>query len=453
MPDQDFDDISDLLNDVLEDKPAEAVAEPPEEQKTIEVPIQVPESDDILGDFLNEIADETVNEVTGIPDSSIPVGVITETPSAPEPAESDAISDVENVIAETTGEVPASEITKDVVSSGTEVEATGAEDLTQCVTSEHVFAEPIEASAIQLPVFTTDELADSIDIRNFGTLVTLNTQRWHAKVKDHKAAKDAADKAGASPEAFEARKKLLAGCDAELKAVHKEIDTARTEHYRLTMPWSAVGVNDVGKRAGGRLMPNTLFLEYTTIMAQCKASMEAKLALFEAKYPSLIAVAQKKLGTAFNPSEYPNPSSIRQHFNLSFDFNPVPVGEDFQGLQQAQIDKLSAALNRKTRLMLENAMQDVWKTLFETVQHAYARLAKPGAMFHASLIDKLRDQSQLLTHLNATRDKNIAQVANLIGGDLIKFDPKDIRKDDALRKRLADYAEKIVKFMESVANA
>ena len=435
--DPSFDDISELLNDVLEEKPVEVAATPPPEAPKPEVPAQaVQASEDILGDFLNDLADETIEEAESL------------SPPAPKPAESDEVSDIENEIATLTGdaESPAEGIVA-------EAEAPGVEgDLTQ-VCKDQVFAEPVAHTTIPVPTFIDDELFDSIDIRRFATLVTLNMQRWHAKVKDNKAAKDAADKAGASPEAFEARKRLLAGCDSELKAVHKEMDTARTEHYRLTMPWSTVGVNDVGKRAGGRLMPNTLFLEYTTTMAQCKANMEAKLTIFEAKYPNLIAVASKKLGTAFNPSEYPNPSSIRAHFNLSFDFHPIPIGEDFKGLQKAQVDQLSAALKRKTRTMLENAMQDVWKTLFETVQHAHAKLTTPGAVFHASLIDKLKDQSDLMKHLNIAMDKNIAQVANLISGDLIKFDPKDIRKDDALRKRLADYAGQIVTFMEGVANA
>ncbi len=438
MPDNDFDDISELLEDVLADKPVEVAATPPPEAPQPEVPVpQAPTTDEnILGEFLNDLAEETVEESLSSP--------------ASEPAESvnEEIGDIESEIASITGEDH-----QPVDGTIEQAEATGVGgDLTQ-VCKETVFAEPVVHSTVPVPTFIDDELFDSIDIRNFATLVTLNMQRWHAKVKDNKAAKDAADKAGASPEAFEARKRLLAGCDSELKAVHKEMDTARTEHYRLTMPWSMVGVNDVGKRAGGRLMPNTLFLDYTATMARCKASMEAKLATFEAKYPSLIAIAQKKLGTAFNPSEYPNPSSIKSHFNLSFDFHPIPIGEDFKGLQQAQVDQLSAALKRKTRCMLENAMQDVWKTLYETVQHAHAKLSAPSGVFHASLIDKLRDQSELMKHLNIAMDKNIAQVANLISGDLIKFDPKDIRKDPALRKRLADYAQTIVAYMEGVANA
>jgi len=451
MPDNDFDDISSLLQDVLDDKPVEIPADTPADPfKAKGDPVTAnqpeepePDDGDILGDFLNDIVEE---EATPIPLSPIDEAV------------DEAVAEVEAVIEEATEESYTACVSSDGLSTADVVAGIDAEQLEAAApeapqTAEHVFAEPVEKAAVPMPTFTTDELTESIDIRNFATLVTLNTQRWHAKAKDRKAALDAADAAGADKDAFDARKKLLAGCDTELRAVHKEIDNARAEHYRLTMPWSSIGLNDVGKRAGGRLMPNTLFLDYTTAMARCKAAMEAKLTEFETKYPSLIAIAQQKLGTAFDPSQYPNPSSIRQHFTLSFDFNPIPVGSDFKGLQQAQVEKLGAALNRKTRVMLENAMQDVWKNLYETVAHAYARLNTPGAMFHASLIDKLRDQAELMKHLNATGDKNIAQVANLISGDLIKFDPKDIRKDDALRKRLADYAKKVVDFMEGVANA
>ena len=260
--------------------------------------------------------------------------------------------------------------------------------------------------------------------------------------------------AGATPEAFEARKLLLAGCDAGLKAVHKEIDNARTEHYRLTMPWSSVGVNDVGKRSGGRLMPNTLFLEYTSAMAQAKANMQVKLDAFVLQYPSLLTTVQQKLGTAYDPAQYPNPSSIAAHFNLSFDFNPIPVGSDFKGLQQAQTEKLSAALNRKTRAMLENAMQDAWKTLYDSVAHAAAVLADPGKMFHKTLIEKLVKQGELLSHLNATKDAGIEEIrVALAGSALTKHDPKDIRKDEALRKRLSEEASGIVKRMEEIADA
>lgn len=454
----DFDDIKSLLDDVLNDVPIttpEETITPPEVIATnVAEVVNDSQEDNIVADFLKEMDSDSLSPDLA-PDTHSAEDIV----AAPNVV---GVEDVEAIMEEI-GVTPLDLTTRcknddeeadEVMATLTETDEGAVAVANGEMISEHVFAEVVEKATVPLPTFTTDEIAEELDIRNFATLVTLNTARWHAKVKDREAAKAAADAAGATPEAFEARKRLLAGCDQELKAVHKEIDTARTEHYRLTMPWSSIGVNDVGKRSGGRLMPNTLFFDYCTVMAQCKQAMEVKLDIFVKKYPSLLAVVQQKLGTAFDPAQYPNPSSIAAHFNLSFDFNPIPVGEDFKGLQDAQVQKLGAALNRKTRKMLENAMQDAWKTLYDCVQHAANVLADPDKMFHKTLIEKLVKQVSLLSHLNATKDKGIEEIrVMLTQSNLCLHDPKDIRKDEALRKRLAAEAAGIVKRMEEIANA
>ena len=439
MSEFDFDNIGSLLDDVLAGKEVKAsdapVATPPAPEPVVEpVPVAtVPDSDDILGEFMDDLVEPEATVITS--------------------PEVDSVEDMlEGLMGDEVELEP--EVTQCVSPTEDELEEADAGIGAVGSVTEHVFADPVDqGKAVTCPTFTTDEIADSLDIRNFATLVTLNTARWHAKVKDRKAAKDAADKAGAKADAFEARKKLLAGCDAKLKQVHKAIDAARTEHYRLTMPWSMVGVNDVGKRTGGRLMPNTLFMEYTTAMAKAKAEMDRLVIAFEKDYPSLLAIAKQNLGSAFDPAQYPNPSSIAQHFRLSFDFNPIPVGTDFKGLQDAQVQKLGAALNKKTRTMLENAMQDAWVQLHDSVQLAYDRLSQPKQMFHATLIKKLVDQASILTHLNATKDPRIEAVRKMVEDKLTKHDAKDIRKDEALRKHLAEQASDILKHMEEAANA
>ena len=63
-------------------------------------------------------------------------------------------------------------------------------------------------------------------------------------------------------------------------------------------------------------------------------------------------------------------------------------------------------------------------------------------------------QVSLLSHLNATKDKGIEEIrVMLTQSNLCLHDPKDIRKDEALRKRLAAEAAGIVKRMEEIANA
>lgn len=303
-----------------------------------------------------------------------------------------------------------------------------------------------------IPTFTDDDLMESIDIRNFGTLVSLTNRRWHGKIKDRKAAKDAATASGAEGEAFEARKRLLVGADEKLKAVHKCIDAARQDHYAMTLPWSTVGVNDVGKRAGPRLLPNTRFFDYVQTMGEHKAVMESALEEFVDAYPTLIAIAQQKLGSAFNQADYPRPEVIEKHFSLEFDFDPIPTGGDYQGLQDAQVEKLAANLQKKTQQKLENALADAWQRVYDDISHAARVLSNPDAMFHYTLLDKLNNHVANLKHLNVVSNAKIEEVRQDIHKAFAAHDVKGIRDDDALRKRLGEEAAAIQKKMEDYAN-
>lgn len=337
------------------------------------------------------------------------------------------------------------------------------DDLHACKSEDEVVAElpeidesewskEVKVESIKLPEFTSEELMEDLDIRNYGTLVSLNTLRWHAKVRDHRAADAAASASGADAAAFEARKRLLVGADEKLKRVHTAIDAARTEHYKMTLPWSTVGVNDHGKRSGPRLLPNTLFFDYTQKMAKYKNEMDDALDDFVTAYPSLIAIAQQKLGTSFDRSQYPAPSQIKQHFGLSFDFLPIPTGDDFGNVTLQQAEKLAMNVNKRTKQMLENAMQDAWKRLQDDMEHAFNSLNNPNAKFHYTLIEKMKEHASMLTHLNVTKDPRIEAIRARIEKDLAKRDIKDIRKDDALRKHLAGEARAVLTMMQEYVN-
>jgi len=411
-----FDDISSLLDSVLAD----------EEQTP------------------NEIADEQINEAleaVSTPEPEEDEAVITADDLVNEPV----VDDIEALIASAAGE----EVEEPEPEPEPEVE-----DVTQCVSPEpstQMFSKGTGADTVPIPTFTDEDIMDQIDIRQFGTLVTLRTARWHGKIKDRKASKDAATAAGADAAAFETHKFLLAGADERLKKVHKCIDAARTAHYAMTLPWSVVGINETGKRAGPRLLPNTLFMEYTTAVANAKAETDAALNEFVQGYGSDLVAAQRKLGSAYNAADYPDAAVIRQHFGLDFDFQPIPKGQDFDGIQGQQAQKLAESLNKRTRTMLENAMQDAWQRLYETVQHAYERLSNPDALFHYTMIEKLKDQASMLKHLNVTKDGRIEDIRDRVERKLTMYDVKDIRKDDALRKQMAADAEVIFDLMKEFA--
>jgi hypothetical protein len=304
--------------------------------------------------------------------------------------------------------------------------------------------EGAQVQPLKMPEFTAADFASTMDIRNFATLVTLNTARWHAKVKDRQAGKDAATMNDADAGAFEVRKRLLSGADSMLKTIHKAIDEARAAHYEMTLPWTTTSMQDIGRRTGGRLLPNTLFVEYTTVMAQKKQQMQDALAKFIPEYPKLVEAARKNLGKRFDAREYPNPSSIASHFDLSFDFQPIPKGDDFKGLPQVQLDALARKINDNTQKQAENAMQEVWMRLYDVVAKMAERLSSPDKLFHNTLVQNVRDTARLLAHLNVTHDAKVEALRKKVEKHLCQHEPKELRENQTIRMQVAAHAQSII---------
>jgi len=350
-------------------------------------------------------------------------------------------------------------IDADVVNSLLTAEAQGTTDAATGVinkASDSVFTDTADRTeyalpSVALPTFATDDIAKTLDIRNFATLVTLNTKRWHAKVKDRQASKDAASASDANADAFETRKHLLSGADEKLKKIHREIDSARAEFYEMTLPWTTTGLDDQGRRTGARMLPNTSFFDFIGRLGKRKASMNEALDEFVPEYPKLIELARKNLGKRFMITEYPNVDSIRGHFDLSFDFQPVPASSDFKGLPAQQCQALADALQDKTKKMLENAMQDLWVRAHEAVGRMAERLSNPDNQFHYTLVDNVRSVAHQLKHLNVTNDQRVEEIRAYITQHLCVHDTEALRNTPGIRAQVGEDARTAIRMMDRLA--
>jgi hypothetical protein len=325
------------------------------------------------------------------------------------------------------------------------------DDVNSPVNNPAVFSDSADreggTAPLTLPTFTNEEIAQAIDVRNFASLVTFNTRRWSAKVRDKQAARDAATASGADEAAFEAKKNLLIGADEKLRRIHKVADAARLKYYEMTLPWTSTGVDEAGKRTGARLLPNTLFFDFTEHMARYKQEMNSAIDAFVPEYPALVEQARQKLGTRFDILEYPNADSIRGHFDLSFDFQPVPLGVDFKGLPAQQIKALSRAIEEKTERQLENAMQDLWLRLHAAATKMVERLSHPDKVFHNTLVLNIESVAMQLKHLNVTNDPRVEDIRRYVAKNLCGLSVEDLRKKPTVRVQAAANAQTVLDMM------
>ena len=307
------------------------------------------------------------------------------------------------------------------------------------------------AVAVNFPTFTDATIAETMDIRNFATLCKLKVRKWGGRVKDKKAAHRSSQDAGAVDGAYSTYKKLFAGVEDKLRAVNSVLDSARTRHYEVTMPWSVTGVDDRGRRDGPRLLANTLFMEYISEMGAAKQQMKAVLADLKLAYPSMILEAKRNLGNGFEIKQYPTSDEIEDYFDLEFEFMPVPAGADYKGLPSQQVSALADKLNRSMQQCMENACRDVWARAYTVIQRMVERLDNPKHTFHDTLVSNVKELASLMSHLNPTNNPKVDEVRRRMEDDLCRFEPEVLRKDLHKRGLIAKLAGELLKDMESSA--
>ena len=308
-------------------------------------------------------------------------------------------------------------------------------------------------AVVRFPTFTNEAIAAELDIRNFATLCKLKVRKWVGRKRDKKAAKKAESDHGSVDGTYTAYKKLFAGTEDKLKALNSVLDSARTRHYQMTLPWSTTGMDDSGRRDGPRLMPNTLFMEYITEMGQAKQTMQAKFTELRMAYPQLLIEAERNLGDAFVVTDYPTPDALEDLFSLEFEFSPIPDGMDFKGLPAQQARKLADKLTQARNKCLEGAMQDVWRRAHDVVSKMAERLGDPKKLFHDTLVTNVRETADLLQHLNATSDARIEGIRKKMESDLCRYDAAMLREDLTKRALTAKLASEILQDMEKQGSA
>lgn len=163
-------------------------------------------------------------------------------------------------------------------------------------------------------------------------------------------------------------------------------------------------------------------------------------AAFEAAYPVLVAEAKKRLGSLFDPSEYPPVKVIRQLF--SFEWQVVEVGTP-----DAKLRSVSQALFEKEKAKAEqvwvNAVGQINEALAEGMADVVAHLSErlgggdePPKRFRASAIKRVTDFLDAFGNRNITENADLAKLVSDARRLLSGVDAKVIKGETDTRKQV-----------------
>lgn len=268
-------------------------------------------------------------------------------------------------------------------------------------------------------------------LHNSAMLASLNISQWTARKYDKKVSAEV-ERAHAAKDAGRFNK-MLVGKEA-LEAISKIGTAARSYHYKVTLPW---GDN------GERLLPAMLFQEYADAINAYRDSFDARVREFVRDYPQLKVDAIKRLGSMYDPQDYPAVDDIANRFSINVEFTPVPTANDFRvNLNEEYVDSIRRDMERRMESRQKEAMQHCWSRVREVVSHIHERLADKDKTFRDTLISNAQELLAILPALNITGDQELNRVAEEVRTLLVA--PDRLRQDETLRSQTADRAAEIL---------
>ena len=261
----------------------------------------------------------------------------------------------------------------------------------------------------------------STNLQNKAMIVTLSASMWGASKADQELADTLIEQKNAKEGAARVRKQLLSA--ESLKPIKSAIDSVKSLHNRITLPWSD---------NGERLLPIKTHDAYKDGMLAAIERVDKAVADFLEKYETLISEARVNLGDMFDEQDYPNPGTIRRKFGVVYDISAVPNSSHFLAeIDEAEAARIKADIDRRTQVKLDAAMVNLYERVEECIRRLITRLGhdedgNPRPV-HASALDALRAIAESVPSLNLTEDRKLAEIAEKINAALGTVEIDDLR--------------------------
>lgn len=272
-----------------------------------------------------------------------------------------------------------------------------------------------------------------MSLANKAMLVTLTVSCWTARKQDKKVAEEV-ERSHQATDAGRYNKLLID--KQHLDPLTSMASKIRNEHYRLTLPWLD---------NGGRLLPSKLFFEYQKAMNALKEKYASMVDAFIPLYDSqLVANARNRLGTMYDPTDYPSGEKLRRKFDVDVDIVPIPQATDFRvEVGDTERQRIQQEIAERMEKRQREAMLDAWARVRRVVETIHARTSAAKPVIHESLMENAEELVRLLPGLNINDDPALTQIAQDIANNLL-VETWKLRKSATARKALAKTSQEIL---------
>jgi len=278
-------------------------------------------------------------------------------------------------------------------------------------------------------------------LANSATLVSLEISQLGLSKKD----KDITDKAHQAAGITDTR----AGYYRKFKidrlsilAISRAANSARSYHRIMTVPW---GYDRY------RLLPSALLMKYTKDIRALKSEFLSHVDDLVVRWPNILITAQKRLGPAYNQSDYPITSEVKDFYKFQVHFKPIPQDDHFiLKVEEKTLQEMKDSLNVEQHKNMEEAMSSLWHRLYEVVDRMATRLDEKSPKIFKTLVTNIEDLTSILPELNISKDPQLTDMCNDVKNKLCVFTPGQLKKDSRAKSETAKAAKEIRNRMDII---
>ena len=272
-----------------------------------------------------------------------------------------------------------------------------------------------------------------VSIRWFGTRKSLTVEQ--------KA--EAAEPFNAEAKFLSAGKKLLDISHPAFKAVTAVRGKVIAYWKSLSLPYPEPGI---------RLIRQDRLDDFAAKMQEFQEELAEAVETLDRRYSELKTTARQRLGSLYNPSDYP--SSLAGLFGVEFDFPSVEAPSYLQSLNpelyEQECQRVQARFDEAVRLAEEAFVAELAKLVSHLTERLSGEADGKPRVFRDSAVENLTEFFQRFRSLNIRSSEQLDRLVADAQGIVRGIEPQALRDDAGLRQHVASEMSRVQSVLDGL---
>ena len=253
----------------------------------------------------------------------------------------------------------------------------------------------------------------------------------------------AADAFGAEGAFLSAGKKLLDTKHAAFKAVTAVRGRIVSYWKGMSLPYPEPGL---------RLIRQDKIGSFDAQMAELKDELEEAVLHLDEHYAELKSAARDRLGSLYNPLDYPD--SLRGLFQVSWDFPSVEPPAYLQQLRpdlyQQECERVASRFDEAVRLAEQAFMEELQQLVAHLTERLTGHADGKPKVFRNSAVSNLTEFFDRFKQLNVRSNEDLDALVDQCQGIIRGVQPQALRDNQLLRQQVATELDQVESLLDTL---